>query len=109
MEGGGHAVRAEPRDGQPHRERQADDPAAHRAYGIGAPMIDHLAKLAAESSDRGWLLAYSDTMPNWFERFVGEEAEAAEGSRTRHAAAAAYLALSPAKSMALVSRVIEEL
>ena len=49
-----------------------------QTYGIGAPMIDHLAKLAAESEDRGWLLAYSDTMPNWFERFVGEEAEATE-------------------------------
>ncbi|MFC4854921.1 helix-turn-helix domain-containing protein [Actinophytocola glycyrrhizae] len=49
-----------------------------QTYGIGAPLIDHLAKLAAESEDRGWLLAYSDTMPNWFERFVGEEAEATE-------------------------------
>jgi hypothetical protein len=49
-----------------------------QTYGIGAPLIDHLAKLAAESEDRGWLLAYSDTMPNWFERFVGEEAEASE-------------------------------
>lgn len=49
-----------------------------QTYGVGAPMIDHLAKLAAESEDRGWLLAYSDTMPNWFERFVGEEAEASE-------------------------------
>ena len=49
-----------------------------QTYGVGAPLIDHLAKLAAESDDRGWLLAYSDTVPNWFERFVGEEAEAKE-------------------------------
>lgn len=49
-----------------------------QTYGIGAPMIDHLAKLAAESEDRGWLLAYSDTTPNWFERYLGEEAEASE-------------------------------
>lgn len=49
-----------------------------QTYGVGAPMIDHLAKLAAESEDRGWLLAYSDTTPNWFERYLGEEAEASE-------------------------------
>lgn len=49
-----------------------------QTYGIGAPLIDHLAKLAAESEDRGWLLAYSDTTPNWFERYLGEEDEASE-------------------------------
>jgi transcriptional regulator with XRE-family HTH domain len=49
-----------------------------QTYGIGAPLIDHLAKLAAESEDRGWLLSYSDTTPNWFERYLGEEAEASK-------------------------------
>jgi transcriptional regulator with XRE-family HTH domain len=49
-----------------------------QTYGIGAPLLEHLAKQAEESEDRGWLLAYSDTTPNWFERFLGEEAEAAE-------------------------------
>lgn len=49
-----------------------------QTYGVGVPLIDHLTKLAAESDDRGWHLAYSDTVPNWFERFVGEEAEATE-------------------------------
>lgn len=49
-----------------------------QTYGIGAPLLDHLVRLAAESDDRGWLLAYSDTMPNWFERYAGEEAEASE-------------------------------
>ena len=49
-----------------------------QTYGVGAPLIDHLAKLAAESDDRGWMLSYSDTTPNWFERFLGEEAEASE-------------------------------
>lgn len=49
-----------------------------QAYGIGAPMIDHLARLAEESEDRGWLVAYSDTVPDWFERYAGEEAEASE-------------------------------
>lgn len=32
-----------------------------QTYGIGAPLIDHFAKLAAESEDRGWLLACSDS------------------------------------------------
>lgn len=49
-----------------------------QTYGVGAPLIDHLAKLAAESDDRGWMLSYSDTTPNWFERYLGEEAEASE-------------------------------
>jgi transcriptional regulator with XRE-family HTH domain len=49
-----------------------------QTYGIGTPLLDHLVRLAEESEDRGWLVAYSDTMPNWFERFVGEEAEASD-------------------------------
>lgn len=49
-----------------------------QTYGIGAPMLDHLLRLAEESEDRGWLVAYSDTTPNWFERYLGEEAEASE-------------------------------
>jgi transcriptional regulator with XRE-family HTH domain len=49
-----------------------------QTYGIGAPEIDHLARLAEESEDRGWMVAYSDTTPNWFERYLGEEAEASE-------------------------------
>jgi transcriptional regulator with XRE-family HTH domain len=48
------------------------------AYGVGAPMLDHLLRLASESDDRGWLLEYSDTVPNWFERYVSEEFEASE-------------------------------
>jgi transcriptional regulator with XRE-family HTH domain len=49
-----------------------------QTYSVGAPLIDHLVRLAEESEDRGWLVAYSDTTPNWFERFLGEEAEASE-------------------------------
>jgi transcriptional regulator with XRE-family HTH domain len=49
-----------------------------QTYGVGAPLLDHLVRLAEESEDRGWLLAYSDTTPNWFERYLGEEAEASE-------------------------------
>lgn len=48
-----------------------------QTYDIGAPLLEHLAQLAAESEDRGWLVAYSDTVPDWFERYVGEEAESA--------------------------------
>jgi transcriptional regulator with XRE-family HTH domain len=47
-----------------------------QTYGIGAPMFDHLIRLAEDSEDRGWLVAYTDTVPNWFERYVGEETEA---------------------------------
>jgi transcriptional regulator with XRE-family HTH domain len=47
-----------------------------QAYGVGAPLLDTLVRLAGESDDRGWLVAYSDTVPDWFERFVGEEADA---------------------------------
>lgn len=49
-----------------------------QTYGIGAPMFDHLIRLAEESEDRGWLVAYTDTVPNWFGRYVGEETEATE-------------------------------
>lgn len=49
-----------------------------QVYGIGAPLIDHLVRLAEESEERGWHLANSDTVPNWFERFVKEEQEATE-------------------------------
>lgn len=50
-------------------------------YGVGAPLLDHLLRLAEESEDRGWLVAYSDTTPNCHARAVatshgnGEAAE----------------------------------
>lgn len=47
-----------------------------RGYGIGQPMLDHLLRLAVESEDPGWIVAYRETVPNWFERFAGEEAGA---------------------------------
>lgn len=49
-----------------------------QAYGVGAPVLDHLLRLARESEERGWLVAYSDTTPAWLERYVGEEGDAAE-------------------------------
>lgn len=47
-------------------------------YGIGAPEVDTLMRQAAESNERGWWVAYSDTMPDWFETYVGFEADAKE-------------------------------
>lgn len=47
-------------------------------YEIGPPMLDMLVRQAEEASERGWWLAYSDTMPDWFETFVGFEADARE-------------------------------
>jgi hypothetical protein len=37
-----------------------------------------LIRQAEESSERGWWLSYSDTMPDWFETYVGFEADARE-------------------------------
>jgi transcriptional regulator with XRE-family HTH domain len=45
-------------------------------YEVGAPEVDTLMRQAAESNDRGWWLSYSDTMPDWFETYVGFEADA---------------------------------
>lgn len=45
-------------------------------YEVGAPEVDMLMRQAGESNDRGWWLSYSDTMPNWFETYVGFEADA---------------------------------
>lgn len=49
-----------------------------QAYGIGAPLLDHLLRLAEESEDRGWFVANSDVVPDWFGRYAAEEAEAVE-------------------------------
>lgn len=49
-----------------------------QAYGIGAPTLDHLVRLAEESEDRGWFVANSDVVPDWFGRYAAEEAEAVE-------------------------------
>ncbi|WP_018686638.1 helix-turn-helix domain-containing protein [Actinokineospora enzanensis] len=47
-------------------------------YDIGAPQVDMLIRQAEESNERGWWLSHSDTVPNWFENYVGFEADAAE-------------------------------
>lgn len=47
-------------------------------YGVGAPDVDMLVRQAEESSERGWWVSYSDTMPDWFETYVGFETDASE-------------------------------
>jgi transcriptional regulator with XRE-family HTH domain len=47
-------------------------------YEIGPPLVDMLIRQAEESAERGWWLSYSDTMPDWFETYVGFEADARE-------------------------------
>lgn len=47
-------------------------------YEVGAPLVDTLIRQAEESNERGWWVAYSDTMPDWFETYVGFEADARE-------------------------------
>lgn len=49
-----------------------------QVYDIGAPLLGHLVQRAEESDDSGWWVTYSDTVPDWFERFAGEEVEASE-------------------------------
>ncbi|CAM3811475.1 helix-turn-helix transcriptional regulator [Kibdelosporangium persicum] len=47
-------------------------------YDVGAPEVDMLMRQADESNERGWWASYSDTMPDWFETYVGFEADAKE-------------------------------
>jgi transcriptional regulator with XRE-family HTH domain len=47
-------------------------------YGVGAPDMDHLIQRAEESNEKGWWTVYSDILPDWFEDYVGMEADAEE-------------------------------
>jgi transcriptional regulator with XRE-family HTH domain len=47
-------------------------------YEVGAPEVDTLMRQAEESTEQGWWLAFSDTMPSWFKTYVGFEADAKE-------------------------------
>ncbi|MER7012390.1 Scr1 family TA system antitoxin-like transcriptional regulator [Saccharopolyspora sp. NPDC000359] len=47
-------------------------------YGVEAPLSDTLVRQAEESNERGWWAMYSDNMPDWFEKYVGLESDAAE-------------------------------
>ncbi|MDW5323549.1 helix-turn-helix transcriptional regulator [Plantactinospora sp. KLBMP9567] len=69
IEGGQAAVKAR------------DVEAMCRLYGISGEMPEALKKLAAQTKAKGWWHAYGDTLPAWFELYVGLEAAA---SRLRH-------------------------
>ncbi|MGX7675955.1 helix-turn-helix domain-containing protein [Plantactinospora sp. DSM 117369] len=69
IEGGQAAVKAR------------DVEAMCRLYGISGEMTEALKKLAAQTKAKGWWHAYGDTLPAWFELYVGLEAAA---SRLRH-------------------------
>jgi transcriptional regulator with XRE-family HTH domain len=45
-------------------------------YGIDTPTLNHLLRLSEESEERGWQVEHADTMPHWFQRYAGEEADA---------------------------------
>jgi transcriptional regulator with XRE-family HTH domain len=47
-------------------------------YGVESPDIEALVQVAREARKRGWWQAYDDVLPEWFEVYVGLEAEAAE-------------------------------
>ncbi|MEY8041092.1 helix-turn-helix domain-containing protein [Saccharopolyspora cebuensis] len=46
-------------------------------YDVDAGTLDNLLRLAKEANQRGWWVAYRDTVPESFRRFVGHEADAA--------------------------------
>lgn len=47
-------------------------------YGVDEPDIDPLLQVAREARKRGWWQAYDDVLPDWFEVYIGLEAEAAD-------------------------------
>jgi transcriptional regulator with XRE-family HTH domain len=47
-------------------------------YGVEEPDIEPLIQVAREARKRGWWQSYGDVLPEWFEIYVGLEAEAAE-------------------------------
>ncbi|MEV0700779.1 helix-turn-helix transcriptional regulator [Saccharopolyspora sp. NPDC050389] len=49
-----------------------------QCYEVGASMLDTLIRLAEESNERGWWTDFSDSLPDWFESFVGLESDAEE-------------------------------
>jgi transcriptional regulator with XRE-family HTH domain len=45
-------------------------------YEVGAPDVDMMLRQAEESNEKGWWLGFSDTMADWFETYLGFEADA---------------------------------
>jgi transcriptional regulator with XRE-family HTH domain len=47
-------------------------------YGVEGADVDALVQVAREARKHGWWQAYDDVLPDWFEVYVGLEAEAAQ-------------------------------
>jgi transcriptional regulator with XRE-family HTH domain len=47
-------------------------------YGVGSPILDGMLRLAETWEERGWQGEFAGVVPEWFERYVGEEADATE-------------------------------
>lgn len=47
-------------------------------YGVDAPEVDTLIRLAREASQRGWWAAYGDTVPDWVRTYLDLEQDASE-------------------------------
>ncbi|MEU5827695.1 helix-turn-helix domain-containing protein [Micromonospora tulbaghiae] len=47
-------------------------------YGVEGDEVDALVQVARDARKRGWWQAYDDVLPDWFEVYVGLEAEASE-------------------------------
>ena len=64
------------------KARQAIKPPTVRAlcqlYDVDSSKVDYLLRLAGESNQRGWWAAYRATVPDWFRKFLGLEADALE-------------------------------
>lgn len=61
-----------------------------RVYGVGeGEEREALLALAAQSRKRGWRQEYGEAVPEWFQTYVGLEAEAAAIARYRPSAAIA--------------------
>jgi transcriptional regulator with XRE-family HTH domain len=49
-----------------------------RVYGVDGDDLEALLQVAREARKRGWWQSYSEVLPDWFETYVGLEAEASE-------------------------------
>lgn len=47
-------------------------------YGVEGQEVEALVQVARDARKRGWWQAFDDVLPDWFEVYVGLEAEAAE-------------------------------
>jgi transcriptional regulator with XRE-family HTH domain len=47
-------------------------------YGVGPPILDGMLSLAEASDGRGWQAEFAGVLPESFDRYIGEEADATE-------------------------------